>query len=231
MTRRSWLTSPTILERSGLAAQGSWGCRASSAKSIWSSAASRRYSRQMVGSWPHRPPRSASTCGPARHRERFRMPSRPPQCATVLTAVEIVRSAEGEVLRQKLRGVVQFLRETLTSDGSWPASASRDRLYRCSWDERGWGGSRRPCVSTGACSRIWSNTRPFRLGRVGSACKSWRHTRPRRRRWPPRSSGGRIGSPRSSLRIPRVREPPANSLWQKWGQAPFPIIDTYENGA
>jgi 7-keto-8-aminopelargonate synthetase-like enzyme len=41
----------------------------------------------------------------------------PPQCATVLSALEIVRSSEGELLRQDLRGVVQFLREALTSDG------------------------------------------------------------------------------------------------------------------
>ena len=38
----------------------------------------------------------------------------PPQCATVLSALGIVRSSEGEVLRQNLRGVVQFLRETLS---------------------------------------------------------------------------------------------------------------------
>jgi 7-keto-8-aminopelargonate synthetase-like enzyme len=41
----------------------------------------------------------------------------PAQCATVLSALEIVRSPEGEVLRQSLRGVVQFLREALTSHG------------------------------------------------------------------------------------------------------------------
>jgi 7-keto-8-aminopelargonate synthetase-like enzyme len=41
----------------------------------------------------------------------------PAQCATVLTALEIVRSSEGEVLRQNLRGVVQILREALTSAG------------------------------------------------------------------------------------------------------------------
>jgi 7-keto-8-aminopelargonate synthetase-like enzyme len=42
----------------------------------------------------------------------------PPQCATVLSALEIVRSSEGEVLRQDLRGVVQSLREALESNGA-----------------------------------------------------------------------------------------------------------------
>jgi len=42
----------------------------------------------------------------------------PPQCATVLSALEIVRSSEGEVLRQDLRGVVQSLREALKSNGA-----------------------------------------------------------------------------------------------------------------
>ena len=41
----------------------------------------------------------------------------PAQCATVLSALEIVRSPEGEVLRENLRDVVQFLREALTSHG------------------------------------------------------------------------------------------------------------------
>jgi glycine C-acetyltransferase len=41
----------------------------------------------------------------------------PPQCATVLKALEIVRSSEGEVLRQKLRRVAQVLREALTDAG------------------------------------------------------------------------------------------------------------------
>ncbi len=41
----------------------------------------------------------------------------PPQCATVLRALEIVRGSEGEVLRQNLRGVVEFLREELTGAG------------------------------------------------------------------------------------------------------------------
>jgi 7-keto-8-aminopelargonate synthetase-like enzyme len=41
----------------------------------------------------------------------------PPQCATVLTSLEIVRSPEGEVLRQNLRDVAQFLREALSANG------------------------------------------------------------------------------------------------------------------
>src|SRR5262249_242309 len=41
----------------------------------------------------------------------------PPQCAAVLKAVEIVRSVEGEALRQKLLGVAQFLRQELTAAG------------------------------------------------------------------------------------------------------------------
>jgi glycine C-acetyltransferase len=41
----------------------------------------------------------------------------PAQCATVLSALEIVRSSEGEVLRQNLRGVVQVLREALVGEG------------------------------------------------------------------------------------------------------------------
>jgi glycine C-acetyltransferase len=41
----------------------------------------------------------------------------PAQCATVLSALEIVRSSEGEALRHNLRSVVQFLREALTSQG------------------------------------------------------------------------------------------------------------------
>jgi glycine C-acetyltransferase/8-amino-7-oxononanoate synthase len=39
----------------------------------------------------------------------------PPQCAAVLTALNIVRSVEGEALRQRLRAVVQALREALTA--------------------------------------------------------------------------------------------------------------------
>ena len=41
----------------------------------------------------------------------------PPQCAAVLKAVQIVRSAEGDVLRQKLNHVVQVLRESLATSG------------------------------------------------------------------------------------------------------------------
>ena len=41
----------------------------------------------------------------------------PSQCAAVLKAVEIVRSAEGEVLRQKVLLLAQVLRETLTPLG------------------------------------------------------------------------------------------------------------------
>jgi len=41
----------------------------------------------------------------------------PSQCAAVLKAVEIVRSAEGEVLRQKVHLLAQVLRETLTPSG------------------------------------------------------------------------------------------------------------------
>ena len=41
----------------------------------------------------------------------------PPQCATILTALKIIRSAEGEVLRQKLQSVVEFLREALIANG------------------------------------------------------------------------------------------------------------------
>jgi len=41
----------------------------------------------------------------------------PPQCATVLTELEIVRSSEGDVLRQGLRGVAQVLREALAAAG------------------------------------------------------------------------------------------------------------------
>jgi glycine C-acetyltransferase len=41
----------------------------------------------------------------------------PPQCAAVLKAVQIVRSAEGDVLRQQLSHVVHVLRETLATLG------------------------------------------------------------------------------------------------------------------
>jgi 7-keto-8-aminopelargonate synthetase-like enzyme len=41
----------------------------------------------------------------------------PPQCAAVLKAVEIARSAEGEVLRQKMHHVVHVLREALMPSG------------------------------------------------------------------------------------------------------------------
>jgi len=41
----------------------------------------------------------------------------PPQCAAVLKAVQIVRSAEGEALRQKLRDLAQVLCEALTPSG------------------------------------------------------------------------------------------------------------------
>src|SRR5262249_5152773 len=42
----------------------------------------------------------------------------PPQCAAVLKAVEIVRSAEGDVLRQQLSHIVHVLRETLATLGA-----------------------------------------------------------------------------------------------------------------
>jgi len=42
----------------------------------------------------------------------------PPQCAAVLKAVQIVRSAEGELLRETLSQVVQVLREALTASGA-----------------------------------------------------------------------------------------------------------------
>ena len=41
----------------------------------------------------------------------------PPQCAAILKAVEIVRSVEGEVLRQNLHGLAQVLREALMPSG------------------------------------------------------------------------------------------------------------------
>jgi 7-keto-8-aminopelargonate synthetase-like enzyme len=41
----------------------------------------------------------------------------PPQCAAVLKAVEIVRSAEGDLLREKVCHVAQVLRETLATSG------------------------------------------------------------------------------------------------------------------
>jgi glycine C-acetyltransferase len=41
----------------------------------------------------------------------------PPQCAAVLKAVEIVRSAEGDLLREKVSHVAQVLRETLATSG------------------------------------------------------------------------------------------------------------------
>jgi 7-keto-8-aminopelargonate synthetase-like enzyme len=40
-----------------------------------------------------------------------------PQCAAVLKAVEIVRSAEGDLLREKVSHVAQVLRETLATSG------------------------------------------------------------------------------------------------------------------
>src|SRR5262249_32827814 len=39
----------------------------------------------------------------------------PPQCAAVLAALNIVRSVEGEVLRQKLRAIAQVFRDALTA--------------------------------------------------------------------------------------------------------------------
>jgi 7-keto-8-aminopelargonate synthetase-like enzyme len=42
----------------------------------------------------------------------------PPQCAAVLKAVQIVRSAEGDVLRQQLSQVVHVLRESLAASGA-----------------------------------------------------------------------------------------------------------------
>jgi glycine C-acetyltransferase/8-amino-7-oxononanoate synthase len=41
----------------------------------------------------------------------------PPQCAAVLKAVEIVRSAEGDLLRERVSQVAQVLRETLAMSG------------------------------------------------------------------------------------------------------------------
>lgn len=41
----------------------------------------------------------------------------PPQCAAVLKAVEIVRGAEGDLLREKVKQVAQVLRETLATSG------------------------------------------------------------------------------------------------------------------
>jgi 7-keto-8-aminopelargonate synthetase-like enzyme len=41
----------------------------------------------------------------------------PPQCAAILKAVEIVRSAEGDELRQNVHLVAQVLREALTTSG------------------------------------------------------------------------------------------------------------------
>src|SRR5262249_34934786 len=41
----------------------------------------------------------------------------PPQCAAIMKAVEIVRSVEGEALRQNLQGVARVLRETLATSG------------------------------------------------------------------------------------------------------------------
>ena len=41
----------------------------------------------------------------------------PPQCAAVLKAVEIVRSAEGDLLRERLSHVAHVLRETLATSG------------------------------------------------------------------------------------------------------------------
>lgn len=53
-------------------------------------------------------------CAPSR---TFSNALSPPQCATVLAALEIVRGPEGDVLRENLRAVVQFLREALTAAG------------------------------------------------------------------------------------------------------------------
>lgn len=41
----------------------------------------------------------------------------PPQCAAVLKAVEIVRSAEGDLLRERVSRVAQVLRDTLATSG------------------------------------------------------------------------------------------------------------------
>jgi 7-keto-8-aminopelargonate synthetase-like enzyme len=41
----------------------------------------------------------------------------PPQCAAILKAVEIVRSAEGDVLRQNVHDLAQVLREAITPSG------------------------------------------------------------------------------------------------------------------
>src|SRR5690348_13634721 len=89
MTRRCSWTLLTILERSGLAVQARWGFRDFSAKWISSSAASRKYSNALS---PH-------------------------QCAAVLKAVEIVRSAEGDVLRERVSSLAHVLRETLAASG------------------------------------------------------------------------------------------------------------------
>ena len=41
----------------------------------------------------------------------------PPQCAAVLKAIEIVRSAEGDLLRERVSHVAQVLRDTLATSG------------------------------------------------------------------------------------------------------------------
>ena len=78
----------------------------------------------------------------------------PHQCAAVLKAVEIVRSAEGDLLRDKVSGLSLTFCATRLPRRESSASAIRDRLCRHCWDERRWGGSRRPCVSTMVYSRI-----------------------------------------------------------------------------
>jgi glycine C-acetyltransferase/8-amino-7-oxononanoate synthase len=54
---------------------------------------------------------------PYAHSHTFSNAISPSSCAAALTAIEIVRSAEGELLREKLRGVADTLRESLTAAG------------------------------------------------------------------------------------------------------------------
>jgi len=134
----------------------------------------------------------------------------PPQCAAVLKALEIVRSVEGEVLRQKLLGVAEVLRQALTAAGV-KSLGKPGPIVPVLLGPEGWAGLQRPCVSTVVYLRIWLNSRPCQLERLGSGCNSWRHTRPRTRTWPLKSLDGHIGLPTNSLPVPQVREPPSNN--------------------
>ena len=71
-------------------------------------------------------------CGPLRRRERFRMLSHP-SVRRSLKAVEIVRSPEGDLLRDKVPTGSRSARNVLQYRESSPAS--RDRLCRHCWDE------------------------------------------------------------------------------------------------